>query len=134
MSYTTRNKTLFGDNNPMYEGSHALLYRTGTSQFGHPTYNIAILKDGSWRNYQTDFEDWGTAISLSGLIFLATAANDQAKLISETFERGGIEDVVRLVARGFATWNMVYTLTGYYVNERFGEYVGPNKHSGKVNV
>lgn len=130
MSYRTRDHIL--SEIPAFEGSHAILYRSGTNAFNTPIYNIGILKNDCWKNYTTDHSAWSG--HMDGLIIMAKSANEMAKLITETFEKNGIEEVVRLVARGEANWNMAYDLTGYYISEKVGEFVGPNKHCGKVTL
>lgn len=136
----TRNLVLDAAN-LIYEGSHAILYKAYTDNFGKPMYNMAVFAywtsklDGKtyeiWKKYATDCGAWGPD-GLARLIESTVHLNDQAKTIHENL--GDIEKLVRLCHAGHIGWHMIYDITGYYVNEKVGEYVGPNNHRGKVEV
>jgi hypothetical protein len=139
MQIKNRNRVFSDATAIIWEGSHAMLYRTGTDSFGKPLYNIAILKYTSWIvkpelywfDYSTGHGAYG---NMGGLVTMAEEANRQAKLTHESFygNPGGIENLIRVAREEKINWHMIYDISGYYAIVETGYFVGPNKHTGTI--
>jgi hypothetical protein len=134
---TNRNITFSDASHIIWEGSHTLLYRSGTDNFGKAMYNIAILKYTTWMpepvlywaSYTTGHGAYGIN-GIDNLIEAARRVNEQAKLVHENINN--IEEVVRLCKEKKVGTFIAGDITGYYISDT-GFFVGPKGHKGTVD-
>jgi hypothetical protein len=133
----SRNIVFYDHANLIWEGSHAILYKCGEDAFGKAMYNTDVLKYSNWTStpqlywatYTYGHGAWGED-GLASLVRSAQTISDQASLVHENLSNIG--NIVRLVKSGDVNLYVAEIITGFYINEKTGEYVGPNKERGWI--
>jgi hypothetical protein len=132
-----RNILFYNPSSIIWEGSHAILYKSYIDNFNKQMYDNSILCYAEWiqeptlywKKYCSGMGAWGVN-GLQSLIEQAQDINEQAKLAHENIS--DIEEIVRMVKQKKIGYNIAYYITRYYISPETGYYLGPNKHTGTV--